>query len=377
MTVDHDILVVGAGIAGLTTAARLLSLGLRVDVVERAAAPHPAGAGITLHPNAMRHLTGLYPALSVTGVSIARQRTTDARGHVSRIDWASVWGRNGLPLAIQRRRLAELLLSAVPADTVRWSAAPLQLTDDDDGVRVGFADGTQRRYRLVVGADGIHSRVRELVSPGVLPHYLGQVYWRTTVARQPLVDFPEWRVWRGGGHFFGAMPIGGQRYHVFVQAALDDPATVGPDGAATEMRARAEAIIPEVKELLRDVDLGEVTVRPALGLSSPRLARGRVAIVGDAAHAVPPSTTQGGGLAVEDGAVLAEEVARYGPAPEALEAYHRRRRPRLDAFLRNARLHSLLLESVQGGPVARTGTAGDTDASAWYRRLYGPLLEPA
>lgn len=374
---DHDILVVGAGIAGLTAATRLLSLGLRVDMVERAAAASPAGAGITLHPNALRHLIEFLPALPEIGTFIARQLTTDARGQVSRIDWASVWGRSGLPLAIHRRRLTELLLSAVPAGTVRWSTAPLQLTEDNDGVRVDFTDGTQRRYRLVVGADGVHSRVREFVSPGIRPHYLGQTYWRTTVAGRPPMDFPEWRVWRGGGHFFGAMPIGGQQYHVFVQAALDEPETAGPGAAESEMRARAEAINPEVKELLRDLDLGEVTVRPALGLSSPLLSKGRVAIVGDAVRAVPPSTTQGGGLAIEDGAVLADEVARHGPGPEALEAYQRRRRPRLDTFLRNARLHSLLLESVQDSSVARTGTAGDTDASAWYRRLYEPLLEPA
>ncbi|MER7705182.1 FAD-dependent monooxygenase [Kitasatospora sp. NPDC097605] len=375
-----DALVVGAGIAGLTTAARLLQLGLRVDVVDRADGIQAAGAGIMLHPNALAHLDHLGPALAAAGRPIARQITTDPDGTAAALDWAAVWGGDRLPLAIQRRTLSDLMLRHLPPDTVRWSAEPTGLTRADDHVEVAFADGDTRRYGVVLGADGINSWTRRHVDPAARPRYLGHLYWRTTVESVPPFDFDDWRIWRSGGHFFGGMPIGGGRHHVFLQAGLADPPRVAPDRAYAEMAAIAATMGPAVDALVRSLDPEDrYNVRPAQGLSVERWADGRVALVGDAAHSFSPATTQGGAMAIEDTSVLADELARHGVGPAALAAYQARRLPRVRDFARMARLHGTLSSAVQArlAPGRTPGDGTPTGSAAWFRRLYRPLMDAA
>ncbi|MFB6887863.1 FAD-dependent monooxygenase [Kitasatospora sp. NPDC056327] len=375
-----DALVVGAGIAGLTTAARLLRLGLRVDVVDRADAVQAAGAGIMLHPNALAHLDHLGPGLYRAGHPIARQVTTDPDGTAAVLDWAAVWGGDRLPLAIRRRTLSDLMLDHLPPDTVRWSTEPTALTPAADHVDVAFADGGTGRYGVVLGADGINSWTRQYVDPEAAPHYLGHLYWRTTVRGAPPFDFDDWRIWRSGGHFFGGMPIGGGRYHVFLQAGLADLRRVAPERAYREMAAIAAGMGPAVHGLVRSLDpLDTYNVRPAQGLSVGRWAAGRVALVGDAAHSFSPATTQGGAMAIEDTSVLADELARHGVGPRALAAYQERRRPRVRDFARLARLHGVLSSAVQANltPGRPAGDGTPQGSAAWFRRLYRPLMEAA
>ncbi|MGF1431310.1 FAD-dependent monooxygenase [Kitasatospora sp. LaBMicrA B282] len=377
-----DALVVGAGIAGLTTAARLLRLGLRVDVVDRADEVQAAGAGIMLHPNALAHLDHLGPALHAAGRPIAHQVTNDPDGTASVLDWAAVWGGPRLPLAIRRRTLSELMLHHLPADTVRWSTEPTALTQAADHVEVAFADGERRRYAVVLGADGINSWTRQYVDPAAEPHYLGHLYWRTTIESAPPFDFDDWRIWRAGGHFFGGMPIGGGRHHVFLQADLAEPRRVAPEHAYAELAAIAATMGPAVRDLVRSLDPADsYNVRPAQGLSVRRWVNGRVALVGDAAHSFSPATTQGGAMAIEDTSVLAEELARRGATPQALDAYQARRQPRVRDFARLARLHGVLSAAVQAnlGPGRGTpgGAAAPAGSAAWFRRLYRPLMEAA
>ncbi|MFJ7249492.1 FAD-dependent oxidoreductase [Kitasatospora sp. NPDC098652] len=375
-----DALVVGAGIAGLTTAARLLQLGLRVDVVDRADEIQAAGAGIMLHPNALAHLDHLGPGLYAAGRPIARQITTDPDGTASVLDWAAVWGGERLPLAIRRRTLSELMLRHLPADSVRWSTEPTALNQGADHVDVVFADGGTGRYGVVLGADGINSWTRTYVDPQVRPRYLGHLYWRTTVETAPPFDFDDWRIWRSGGHFFGGMPIGGGRYHVFLQAGLADPRRVAPELAYAQMAAIAATMSPAVEALVRSLDPADsYNVRPAQGLSVNRWVDGRVALVGDAAHSFSPATTQGGAMAIEDTSVLADELARHGVGPQALAAYQARRQPRVRDFSRMARLHGVLSSAVQANltPGRTAGGATTAGSAAWFRRLYRPLMEAA
>ncbi|MEU2234634.1 FAD-dependent oxidoreductase [Streptomyces vietnamensis] len=380
---DADVLVIGAGIAGLTTAARLLAQGLRVTVVERAEGLQAAGAGIMLHPNALAHLDHLGPELYATGTGIARQVTTDPDGTATTLDWAAVWGGPRLPLAVQRIRLAELMLRHLPEGTVRWSTEPVALHQRPDHVEAEFAGGRRHeRYGVVIGADGVNSWVRrQYVDPAAEPRYLGHVYWRTTVPSQAPFDFTDWRIWRAGGHFFGGMPIGGGRHHVFLQADLDRPVKVPADRAHPELVALAAEMGPRVGALVAALDPADsYNVRPALGLSVRRWTAGRIALLGDAAHSFSPATTQGGAMAIEDSAVLAEELARSGVGPRALADYEARRLPRVRDFTRLARLHGVLSSSIQHGlALAAPGAAPRPAPSptAWFRRLYRPLMDAA
>lgn len=373
---DADVLVVGAGIAGLTLAGRLLAEGLSVEVVERSPGLRATGAGIMLHPNALACVPELEGDLRRHGTVIDRQVVVDPLV-TTVVDWREVWGAAGPPIAVHRARLAELLAGAIAPGLVRWATAPTGLVQDDGGASVRLAGGPPRRYGLVVGADGVGSWARGAVDPRAVPRPLGQTYWRTTVAAEPPFDFPEWRVWRAGSRFFGAMPIGGGRAHVFVQdTTAPGPAPERP--ALATMRALARTTGAAVEALAAGLgDDEEVDVRQPLGVAAGRLAAGRVVLVGDAAHAVSPATTQGGALAVEDAAVLADEVGRHGASPAAALAYERRRRPRLERFARLARMHLALMESMRPATVGAASHGGQVrDGAAWFRRLYEPLMAP-
>jgi 2-polyprenyl-6-methoxyphenol hydroxylase-like FAD-dependent oxidoreductase len=379
--VRADALVIGGGIAGLTAASRLLAGGVSVEMVERAPRLPAGGAGIMLHPNALTHLAHLGEPLLGAGSFIERHVVFDPDGTRTVLRWDQVWdGR--LPLAIHRQRLAELMLRHLPADPdVRWSTTPDGITQHDGYVRVSFADGEEGTYRIVIGADGLRSWTRRLVDPAATPRYLGQTFWRTTVAAAPPFASAQWRVWRSNGHFFGAMPVGGGRVHVFLQAAFAEPPHVPPEKARERMRTLANSMGDTVESLVDSLpDAEPVHVRPAYGLAVSRWVDGRVVILGDAAHAVSPAATQGGALAVEDAAVLAEEVGRHGPGPAALAAFEARRRPRVDRFLQLARLHGSLLHALQDDQHGRRVAAVPRptgDAAAWFRRLYAPLMDPA
>lgn len=382
MSVAADVLVVGAGIAGLTAAAHLKRRGLSVAVAERSPAPRAAAAGIVLHPNALACLGHLSPSLRESGAPIERYVAIDPDGTATSVGWDRVWGGLGLPLAVHRRVLARLMLAALAPDGVAWSATPRRLVTGDDAVSVTFGDGVTRRYRLVIGADGVRSWVRGTVTGSADVRFSGHTFLRTTVAARGPMAFPEWRVWRASGSFFGAMPVGRGRMACFLQVPDAAPVKVAPGDTYAFLRRAARELPAEVTGIIAAMELDEPFIaRPAFTVSVERWARGRVALIGDAAHAFSPATTQGGGIAVEDAAVLADEIARHGATPAALASYERRRRGRVEAFTRLARLHVTLMDAMQrhsgdhqAGAADPTGSAGTGDSTRWYQRLYGPLL---
>lgn len=378
---DADVLVIGAGIAGLAATVRLQRIGLRVQVVERAAELRTTGAGIVLHPNALWHLEHFGKTLPAAGAYIERQVTADIDGlGTSVVEWPAVWGEGQRPLAIYRRRLAELMHAQVLPGSVRWATKPQHLSQDRDGVSVTLSDGWRGRYRVVVGADGAYSWVRRWFNGDTQPRDLGQTYWRTTVAAEGPFTFADWRVWRSGKRFFGAVPLGDGRVHVFFQMARPDPERTIQEEGGERMRDLADMMGEPVTALVQAMRrMDEVQVRHSVGLLADRWVCGRVAIIGDAAHCLSPATTQGGALAVEDAAVLTEEIVRHGAGREALAAFESRRRQRVAPFARLAQLHTMLMESVPAGlgspPPATPVPRGDS--ARWFRRLYSPLMAPA
>ncbi|WP_433528494.1 FAD-dependent oxidoreductase [Micromonospora sp. CA-263727] len=374
---DAEVLVVGAGIAGLWTAFGLQRAGIEVRVVERATELRTTGAGIVLHPNALAHLAPLAPALAEHGAMIERQVTTDVHDGSSRtVDWRSVWQSERAPVAIYRRRLADLMLAGLRPDTVVWSTTPERLEQNDHVVTMRFADGRTGRYHLVIGADGAYSWTRRMVDPATSPRYLGQTYWRTTAVAEGVLRVPEWQVWRSGSHFFGVTPLGGGRVHVFVQATRPRQVEIASGAAERQMVQLASSLGPHIGDLVRTMRrLDGVQVHPALTHLVKRWSAGRIGLVGDAAHSLSPATTQGGALAVEDAAVLVDEITRNGAGPKALTAFEARRQQRVAMFFRLARLHTTLMQSV--GVDRPAGSSPDGDSVRWFRRLYGPLMKPA
>jgi FAD-dependent urate hydroxylase len=324
------ILVVGAGIGGLGAARALRQRGLAVDVVEREPAWTHTGVGIYLPGNATRALRalGLESAVAERASRIPHQRLCDHRGRLlADIDLADLWRDVGPCLALHRADLHEVLASHAEPMPVRMGVSLQQLSQRDDTVTVEFGDGTADRYDLVIGADGIHSTVRQLVVGAGAVRPLGQVAWRF-VTECPL-EVTTWTVLLGRDVTFLAVPIGRGRVYCYCDAPADSTPRPGGDdvtGRLAELLTGFAAPVPAILDTLGPD--GAVHVGPIEEVTLDRWSRGSVLLVGDAAHATSPNMAEGAAMALEDGLVLAECLASGRGIAQTVATFQARRRPR-------------------------------------------------
>jgi FAD-dependent urate hydroxylase len=203
------------------------------------------------------------------------------------------------------------------------------LTQDDDRVWVSFSDGTSGDYDLVVGADGIHSTVRELAVSASSPSYAGQMVWRSVIPTRPR-GILDMMVFMGEGCFFGLVPMG--EGHTYGFGAVGGTRFNDPLVRRLErFRRRFAEFGAPVPAYLAALQCDEqLHVGPIEWVELDEWYRGRVVLLGDAAHAGPPHMGEGGCMAMEDALVLADVLRKADNVESALEAYVRRRRPRVD-----------------------------------------------
>ncbi|MEV4120141.1 FAD-dependent monooxygenase [Micromonospora sp. NPDC049645] len=337
---DAHAVVVGGGIGGLSAALALHRHEWRVTVLERAAELREVGAGLSLMANAVRGLDalGLGPALRRSGHGEAPGGIRDRHGRwLSRVDAAEMVRQLGTTaLGVHRATLHRTLREALPASSLHTNAEVEHVESDPDRAEVRYRgpDGPHTLDAdLVVGADGLRSRVRAQLWPQhPAPVYQGSTAWRAAIAFPDPV--PAAITW-GPGAEFGMVPIGdGQLYWY---GALNAP----PGGHAADERAAVRdhfgdwhAPIPALLAATPpDVVLRNDIHHLAVPL--PSYVQGRVALLGDAAHAMTPNLGQGAGQAIEDAVVLGAVCARGAEGlPAALVAYDAQRRPRSQAVAR-------------------------------------------
>jgi 2-polyprenyl-6-methoxyphenol hydroxylase-like FAD-dependent oxidoreductase len=297
-----SILIVGGGLAGLALARALRARGIEPDVVERAQGPATAGAGIFLPANAVRALGELGPAELGAAHPIRHLRVLDERGRpLAAMPFSAIWGATGECLAVRRTDLHRALADGVP---VRYGVAVAAV---DDGL-VAFADGTNRRYDLVVGADGIGSTVR----PGAGPSAVGLVAWRF-LAEGP-VDDGVWCAWQGRDRTVLAVSLGGGHAYCYADA------TAAPDGDWRDLFKGFADPVPAL--------VAQGSAAHFAPIEEITAAAGPAVLIGDAAHAYSPNMAQGAAMAFEDAIVLADLIAQH-PLAEAVAAYPRRRAERV------------------------------------------------
>jgi FAD-dependent urate hydroxylase len=319
------ILVVGAGPAGLALARALGRAGFEPEVVDRVAAFGEVGAGIYLPGNAARALRalGLEAAVADRSATVGHQRFRNHRGRLLReVDLHRYWGRLGPCLALHRADLHAVLREGV---AVRLGCGVETLGRVEGPVEVGFSDGRQDSYDLVVGADGVRSTVRRLAVDDRPPDPVGQYSWRWVTASPPGAD--AWSVLLGRGASFLTIPIGGGRVYCYadVQAGPGDGGG-DPVGRLRERFAGFADPVPELLDRLPGPD--QIHVAPIEQVAEERWGRGAVVLVGDAAHAMSPNMAQGAALAFEDALVLAASLRQAGSLTDALGGFAARRRPR-------------------------------------------------
>nr|MDT0662234.1 FAD-dependent monooxygenase [Micromonospora sp. DSM 115978] len=316
------ILIVGAGIAGLTVARALRLAGFRPEIAEKLPASVVAGAGIYLPGNAARAFRelGLDSPIRPLGQVIRRQRFLDADGNqLCEVDLTRLWAGVGECRALPRADLHQVLLTGAGGE-VRHETEVTALDLTADEVTVTFGDGSQAGYDLVIGADGRRSTVRALAALGGPARPAGQVVYRSVVTGGP--EITDWTSLLGQRAGFIVMPMGTGRLYCYADEAGTEP-PADPQARLRKLFGDYGGPVPAVLDAIGKVQVA-VTDEVELG----RWSRGRVVLVGDAAHATAPTLSQGAAMAVEDAVVLAGSLRERASVPEALTAYESRRRPR-------------------------------------------------
>lgn len=327
----ETILVVGGGVAGLTTATALHQRGFTVELVERRQSWHALGAGFLVHGNGMRMLRslGLATGVETTGAVVRRWQFCDERGDVlSETDLETLWGEAGPCIGIERAKLQGALLPGVAEVRCRLGTSVTSLMQDDRRVSVGFSDGSSRDYDFVVGADGIKSTVRTLTLTTAAPSDLGAMNWRSIAPIRP-AGLTALQLCLGHGSVFGLVPMGAGRTYGFayvVQPRFHDPL----EGRLERLRKRFATFGGRVREYLASLERDEQVICSAMEwMESEKWHSGRVVLVGDAAHASSPMMGQGGCMAMEDACGLADELRAAATVESALASYVSRRKPRV------------------------------------------------
>jgi salicylate hydroxylase len=378
-----SVIIVGGGIGGLFTANALIAQGLRVSVYEQAPALSEIGAGVFLTPNSVRQLQrlGLGPSVEKSGArvgtgsryfrhdgtEIAPVQVTDSSG------WNATFG-------MHRADLVAILSDALPKDVVHTGHRCCGFEQHGNAVQVSFDNGAVVESDVVVGSDGIHSELRRYVAPPSHPVFSGSVAYRGLVPHALIPDWSTnaWLMWLGKSKHFLTFPVRTGKlinFVGFVPADAEMKESWTAPGNPDTLRSEFAGWDPRIEQLLRHV---QVTFRWALYDREPMSTwtKGRLTLLGDAAHPMLPHLGQGANQSIEDGMALATILARADrtTAPAALLAYERLRRERVAQVQRGARENGLRYDSAYADLGIRD--AEIKAHAAFRKRLYDHDVVP-
>lgn len=373
------ILIVGAGVGGLACAIALRRAGHEVEVFEHAEQLRTGGNGMILWPNGTGILEEFGVSLDGLGARLDRsvQRAQDG-SPLGEADWTEVAAHYQSSVRLVRRgRLVERLAESLPAGTVRLGARCVSAETRGTGERATavahFADGSEAEGDVLLGADGHRSAVRRHLLGDHPAAYTGWATWHgVTALPVPLTSGHEVNAFGGPAGWVALHPVGeGLLFWAFetpwTDGELVPPGALGaetqpeqPQSAAANLRARFVDFPHPVPELLEVIEDSDVGLFPHVMHGVPReWGAGRVALVGDAAHVVPPRVAQGVNQALEDAWVLSELLTGPGDPATSLRRYAQLRKPKIRALWMVAKM----ADNDFGGKVLRVVAKAGGQAS--------------
>ncbi|MRG58300.1 NAD(P)-binding protein [Agromyces sp. CFH 90414] len=369
--------IAGGGVAGTAAAIFLAERGVQVDVFEQKADLHALGSGITIQGNALRVFDrlGIWPQVEA-GSYTFNEVSLRAPGPGAQVLATIPDQRTGGPefpatAGMYRPDLARILVERareVGAD-VHFGATVASFAADEDGVDVITSDGLERRYDLLIGADGLHSSIRGMLGIEVAPQRTGMGIWRAFVPRPESVTHTD--LYYGGPCFIaGYCPTGQETMYAYLVEPAQDRSELDQASKIAVMRGLAEAYggpWNEIRDALDDAARVNYTWFTS-HVVPDAWNRGRVVLIGEAAHSCPPTIAQGAAQAAEDAQVLAELLLGRDRVDDDLwTAFHARRLPRASAVVE---------ASVQLGRWLLDGER-DADVPGLMGRIAHLVSEPA
>jgi 2-polyprenyl-6-methoxyphenol hydroxylase-like FAD-dependent oxidoreductase len=312
----RTVLVIGGGASGNAVTILLRRAGTTVDLIEAQPDWNVLGSGITLQGNALRVLRelGVWDKIQEAGYAFDSVGLAAPDGTVFHVQQGIRTGGEDLPATagIQRAQLQEILCDAVRASgaSVRLGTTAHELIQDGTGVTVRFSDGTEGRYDLVIAADGVNSATRAMIGIGDQPEPTGMAIWRVATHRPKGVERTDLS-YGGPCYIAGYCPTGQDTIYAYLVEANRDRTTIDPASYAEEMRRLAAGyggVWPEIAASITDPTKVHYTWFTRL-LVEGSWHRGRVVLIGDAAHSCPPTVAQGAAMSLEDASVLAEMLS--------------------------------------------------------------------
>lgn len=383
----RNVLVVGAGVGGLGAAAALGQRGVEVDVVEIKPDATVLGVGINQPGNSLRALDTLGVLEECLAVGFAFDGNEFRDWHDNEIIFfPSILGDDRVPsnAALTRPNLHRILHGAAEraGAQIRYGLSIESFDDDGDGVDVTFSDGSSKRYDVVAAFDGVKSAMRsKLFGSQYDPQYTGFGIWRLQLDRP--ADVTRTLVFQGSSAKAGLIPLSQEFMYMFL--VVPEPGNPHHDPAdfGRLLKERLAGFEGRMGDIRDSIDGPEgIVYSPLIEVVLPKpWHRGRVIILGDAAHTAAPHLTQGAGMALEDAIVLADEITADASIQDALTAVADLRydRAKLVFDVSHAILEAEMQVTEENMPFAVEGMRAELPGQTAYLegQLNAPFRNPA